>query len=96
MYAQVVRAQIQAGKLDEAISIFSNSVLPVVKEQMGYKDTYILVDREASKFVGFSLWETEADVSALGNSGFYQEQVAKFAAVFAAPPEREVYEVASL
>ena len=95
MYAQVVRAQVQADKVDEAIRIFNGSVLPAVQEQSGFKDAYLLVDREASRVIGFSLWESEADVSALATSGFYQEQTAKFAAVFAAPPEREVYEVAS-
>ena len=96
MYAQVVRANVQVDKLDEAISIFGSSVQPAIKEQTGYKDNYLLVDREASRIIGFSLWETETDVSALGSSGFYQEQIAKFAAVFAGPPEREVYEVASV
>ena len=96
MYANVVRIQIQAGKLDEALSIFFNSVLPVVKEQTGYKDAHILVDREASRFLGINFWETEADLSALGTNDLYQEQVAKFAALFAGPPEFEGYEVASL
>ena len=95
MYAQVVQAQVHAGSLDEAIRIFNSSVKPAAQEQKGFKDSYFLVDREANRILGFSLWETEADVTAAAASGFYQEQVGKFAAVFAAPPEREVYEVAS-
>lgn len=94
MYAQAVRVQIQPGKIDEAISIFRDSVAPAVREQNGFKSAYLLIDRETNKGIGLSLWETEADVAALATSGFYQEQTAKFAAVFAAPPEREVYEVA--
>lgn len=94
MYVQMVRIQIQPGKIDEAIGIFKDSVLPAVSGQPGFKNAYLLVDREGNKGVGFTLWETEADVAALASSGFYQEQVGKFAAVFAAPPEREVYEVA--
>lgn len=95
MYAQMVRIQIQPGKIDEAIRIFKESVVPAVSGQPGFKNVYLLVDRESNKGVGFSLWETEADVAAVASSGFYQEQVGKFAAVFAAPPEREVYEVAA-
>ena len=94
MHAQVVRVQIQPGKVDEAIGIFENSVAPAVREQKGFKSGYLLVDREVNRGIGFTLWETEADVAALATSGFYQEQTAKFTAVFAAPPEREVYEVA--
>ncbi len=54
----------------------------------------MLVDREGNKAVVFSVWETEADLANVASSGFYQEQVAKFAGVFAAPPERNAYEVA--
>ena len=93
MYSQVVRAQVQPGKLDEAAAIFRDSVSPAARQEKGFKNNYFVVDRSANKIMGFSLWESEADVVALAESGFYQEQVAKFAAVFAGPPEREVYEV---
>ena len=93
MYSQVVRAQVQPGKVDEAVAIFRDSVAPAARQERGFKSAYFLVDRSANKIVGFSLWESEADIAALAESGFYQEQAAKFAAVFAGPPEREVYEV---
>lgn len=95
MYAQAVRVQIQPGRIDEAISIFGDSVAPAAREQKGFKSAYLLIDRETNRGIGFSLWETEADVAALSTSGFYREQIGKFAAVFAGPPEREVYEVAA-
>ena len=93
MHSQVVRAKIQPGKIDEAVAIFRDSVAPAARQEKGFKNSYFLVDRSANKVIGFSLWESEADVAALAESGFYQEQVAKFAAVFAGPPEREVCEV---
>lgn len=94
MHAQVVRVQIQAGKMDEAVRIFTESVMPAARERPGFKGGYFLVDRENNRAIGLALYETKADVEALVTSRFYQENVAKFAAVFAAPPEREVYEVA--
>ena len=93
MFAQVVRVQVQSGKVDEAIAIFKDSVMPAAQQRKGFRNVYLLVDRSANRSIGISLWETEADVAALATSGFYQEQVAKFAAIFAGPPEREVYEV---
>ncbi len=93
MFAQLVRVKVQPGKVDEAIAIFNDSVIPAAKQQKGFRNAYLLVDRSANRGIGLSLWETEADVAALATSGFYQEQVAKFAVVFAGPPEREVYEV---
>ena len=93
MYAQVVRIQIQPGRVNQGVAIFRDSVLPAARQQKGFKNAYLLIDRKTDKAIGFSLWETEADVVAVAESGFYQEQVAKFGAVFAGPPEREVYEV---
>ncbi|MEE8519433.1 MAG: antibiotic biosynthesis monooxygenase [Dehalococcoidia bacterium] len=93
MFSQLVRVKVQPGKVDEAIAIFNDVVIPAARQQKGFRNAYLLVDRSANRGVGFSLWETEADVEALATSGFYQEQVAKFAAVFDGPPEREVYEV---
>ena len=93
MFSQIVRVKIQPGKVDEAIAIFKDSVLPAAQQQAGFKNAYMLVDRSANRGIGLSLWETEADVAALATSGFYQEQIAKFAALFDGPPEREVYEV---
>ena len=93
MFSQIVRVKIQPGRVDEAIAIFKDSVLPAAQQQTGFKNAYMLVDRSANRGIGLSLWETEADVAALATSGFYQEQIAKFAALFDGPPEREVYEV---
>ncbi len=93
MHAQVVRANIQPDKIDEGIAIFRDSVAPAARQQQGFKSAYLLLDRAGNKIIGLSFWESEADVANVMTSGFYQEQVGKFAAVFAGPPEREVYEV---
>ena len=94
MYAQVSRIQIQKGKIEEAIIIFESSVLPLVRQQKGFKKFFLLVDRIANQVIVTNLWENEADITGLLESGFYQEQVAKFAAIFDGGPERNVYEVA--
>lgn len=93
MHAQVVRAELQPGKIDEAITIFRDSILPAVRGQKGFVSARLLADRERSQFTGITLWETEADVEAIATSGFYQEQVAKMAPIMAGPPDRQIYEV---
>ena len=95
MYAQVVRVQLQPGRADEAQAIFQDSVVPAVKQQKGFKNAYFLLDIAANRGIGFSLWKSKEDVDALASNGFYQEQILKFAQVFAGPPEREVYLVAA-
>jgi heme-degrading monooxygenase HmoA len=93
MYARVTISQILPGKVDKAIGIYRNSVVPAAKKQKGFKGTWMLTDRKTGKGISITLWETKADMTAGESSGFYQQQVAKFKDVFGAPPVREQYEV---
>ena len=93
MYAGVVVIQVLPGKMDEGIRIYQDSVVPAAKEQKGYKAHYLLTDRKSGKCISIALWETEADMTAGESSGHYQQQLAKFKGIFAAPPVREDYEV---
>ncbi len=94
MYSQVTRVNIQPGKMDEAIAIFKDSVAPAIHGWSGLRSGRLLVDRAGNKILAVSFWDSEADGAGLMSSGSYQEQGAKFAAVFAGPPESEVYEEA--
>jgi heme-degrading monooxygenase HmoA len=93
MNARVTIVQILPGKIDEAIGVYRDSVVPAAKQQKGHKGHYLLTDRKNGKSISISLWETEADMAAGESSGHYQQQVAKFKDMFAAPPVREGYEV---
>ena len=93
MYARVTIVQIQPGKIDEAIRIYRDSVVPAAKQQKGYKGIYLLTDRNTGKGISVALWQTEADMTAGESSGYFQQQLAKFKDIFGAPPVRERYEV---
>ena len=94
MHAGVNYVQVQPGKMDEAVSIWQNSVLPASRLQKGFKGALMLTDHSTSKVIMIGLWETEADVPATNETAsFYQEQVAKLAGVIAGPPVRDVYEI---
>ena len=93
MHARLVTVQVQPGKVDEAISIYRDSVMPAAKQQKGFKGATLLTDRNTGKGVSVTLWETEADMKTTEASGWWQEQIAKFAAVLAMPPVREQFEV---
>ncbi len=94
MYARVVTVQIQPDKSDEAIRIYRDSVVPAAKQQRGFKGLYDLVDPKTGKGLSIALWDTEADMVAGEASGYLREQLAKFAAMFTAPPTTERYQVA--
>src|SRR5437588_12693698 len=95
MHARVVftQAQTGTGRTDEAIRLYRDAVVPAAKQQRGFKGMLQLVDRATGKGISISLWETEADLKASEASGHYQQQIAKFAPFFSAPPVAEVYEV---
>ena len=93
MYAQVTSATFQPDRLDEGISIFRDSILPAARAAKGFSEAYMLIDREESRYLVLSLWESRSDVEALVTSGFYQEQGAKAAHLLTSPPDRRVYEV---
>jgi heme-degrading monooxygenase HmoA len=93
MYARVSIGQMIPAKVDEAIGIYRNSVIPAAKQQKGFKGLFVLTDRTTGKGITMALWETEADMEACERNGYYQAQLAKFKDVLSAPPVREVYKV---
>ncbi len=93
MFARVTIGQFLPAKMDEATAIYRDSVVPAAKQQKGFNGLYVLGDRKTGKGLTIALWETEADMMAGENSGYYQQQVAKFKDLLSAPPVREAYEV---
>jgi heme-degrading monooxygenase HmoA len=92
MFTRVVSVQAQLDKLDEGIAI-CRSLEPLWQQQRGFRHADLLVDRSTGKIMTISLWETRADLEATEASGWYQEQVAKFARIWVSPPVREIFEV---
>jgi len=93
VYAIAVSSQIQPDKLDEATTIFRDSVVPAYSKMSGFKSALLLIDPTSAKGLGITLWESEADREVVAKSGALQEQLAKFAKVLAAPPSPGMYEV---
>lgn len=93
MYARVVSVDCQLDKIDQGINIV-RSMEPLWQQQKGFQGANLLVERNTGKVLSISNWETRADLEATEASGWYQEQVAKFAMIWVAPPVREIYEVA--
>ena len=94
MYSQVLRVNIQPGKMDERIAIFKDFVAPAIHGWSGLQSGRLLIDRVRNKIMAISFWDSQADEAGLQSSGPYQEQVGKLAALFAGQPEVEVYEEA--
>ena len=93
MFARFTIVQSAIDKIDEVIKLYEDSVVPAAKSQKGYRGAYLFTDRQTGKGYSISLWDTEEDAIANEQSGYYKEQVGKFAEYFTGPPVQEGYEV---
>jgi heme-degrading monooxygenase HmoA len=92
MYARAVTIQFQPGKIDDAIRIVKESVVPVLKEQKGFRGQLFLTQSDA-KAISINLWETESDLTTFEASPVYRELMGKIAEILAGPPVGERFEV---
>ena len=94
MFARVTLFEIDTLRisLDDALEKFKELIVPEARKQEGYEGMYVMRTPEG-KGVIMSLWASEEAAAAGVTSGYYDEQVAKFVALFSAPAGREHYEV---
>ena len=93
MYARVITIQYQPDKMEEGLQMY-REVLAAAKQQPGFKGILGLIDREVSKAISITLWETATEAQASGaGSAYFQTQSTKFASVLAAAPMIDTYEV---
>jgi len=93
MYARITFSQVAPEKANEAERIMLDSVLPMMRQQKGFKNYCSFVDRATGKAITVTIWETEADRKASDvSSDFYREAIAKVAPFFTSPPVVENYE----
>lgn len=93
MYVRAGTSQIQSGKMQEAIDIANDSVVPAVKAQKGFRGIYFMTGAAGGNFLALSVWETEADMLASESDAFSLEPFAKIGALMAGPPEFDHYEL---
>ena len=95
MFARVTLLEIDTIRIsvDAAVETFKEMVLPEMRKQEGYEGVYLLRTPEGKGLV-MTLWASREAAEGTLESGFYDEQIAKFISVFRAPPGREHYEVA--
>jgi len=94
MFARLTIVQTKPEMKDEVVKLFGDSVIPAAQSQKGFRGSYLLTDSaNTGKGISMTLWDNEEDAIANEQSGYYQEQVAKFKEYLTAPPVREGYEV---
>jgi heme-degrading monooxygenase HmoA len=96
MIARVTLAEIDAVRMsvDQAVTLFRESVVPALREQEGYEGVYVLLSDEG-KVLALTFWDSEeaAEAGIAGGRSFYTAQVEKFVTLYRSPPGREEYNV---
>ena len=92
MHARIVTVRVQAGKLDEAVRIARDSVLPAAQQQPGFQGGFVLTDAVTNRLVGITLWESEAALVA-SETGYFDNHLAKATRLFDEPSLVGRYEV---
>ncbi|HLW15967.1 MAG TPA: hypothetical protein VKV69_01215 [Actinomycetota bacterium] len=62
MYARLTTVQGKPEKIDDAIRVIENDVIPGSKVLPGFKNGYWLADRKSGKLLGLTMFESEKDV----------------------------------
>ena len=93
MFARFTKVQVNVDKIDETIKLYEDSVVPSAKSQKGFRGITLFTDRKTGNGYSISLWDSEEDAIAKEQTGYYKEQVGKFAEYMTAPPVQEGYEV---
>ncbi len=93
MYARLTRLHVRVERLEHAIKIYKESILPAVRTQIGFRGIYLFTNPKTGEGATLSLWNSEEDAIASEKNHFYQEQLVKVMNTFTAPPVREGYEI---
>ena len=93
MFARHVTTEVYRDKIEEALKIYEESVIPVGKAQEGYRGIYLLANKETGKIVSISFWDSKEHAIANENSGYFLEQVEKFNGILISPPIKEEFDV---
>jgi heme-degrading monooxygenase HmoA len=59
MFSRVVRLKGDANRTDEALKLWTESILPLIKKQKGYAGVSMLTNRKTGDGLAVSYWETE-------------------------------------
>jgi len=94
MFARHVSIKLQPNSAPEFSRIIENEILPLLREQKGFRDEITFVAPERSLAIGISLWDTIGDAEAYNLTG-YPNVLKGLSKVVEGTPTVETYEVAS-
>jgi len=93
MHARVTTLLVQDDKLDELAAMLHDDLIPEARKQPGFANAKLLTDTRTGTCILVSFWETEADMAASRDNGFFESQIAKIQHLMFGHPVPHHYEV---
>ena len=93
MFARTSTFQLKTDKLDEAIKLYQDSIVPEVRAQKGSHSIHLLVDRATGNVITVAFWDSKEDMMATEEKGLTKEWVSRFNDYLATPLKTERFEV---
>lgn len=93
MHGRIVSVQVDPKDILEAIRIYQDSIMPAAQEQKGFRGALLFTDPETGKGISVTIWDSEEDLMRGQQSGYCQEQIAKFADLLIRTPDQVGYEL---
>ena len=93
MFARITFSQVDPSQAKKVEAIMQDTVLPMMRQQKGFKNHISFVDWASGKAITATLWETEEDRQASDQSSeYYDEAISKVTPFFKTQPIVEDYE----
>lgn len=92
MYARLVKGHIKPEKFDLATQVLENDVIPILKNQKGFRDELSFFNRELKEGFAISFWDNEEDMIRYERE-VYPEVRDKMAQTFEGLPETQNFEI---
>jgi hypothetical protein len=72
MFTRHVIMQLKPGSAAEFTRTVEETILPMMRQQSGFRDEITFISVDDSEAIANSFWETEADADAYGMAGYPQ------------------------
>ena len=64
MHARISTIEGDASKIDDAVAVINDTVIPTLKAAQGFTAANFMADRSTGKLVGVAFWEDQASIDA--------------------------------
>ena len=93
MYARTINAAIVPGKADEAVQIYNEQIVPMMRQQPGYVQSTLLLDRDNNQAMTISVWESKEAAEGTGEGTAYLAQALELLRGSVVPKTSQHWEV---